>query len=49
MLSLVNAINAHDLGTLIQFKSIKPGGLLCSYGPKSKYFYSKTLTEEKYE
>ena len=43
MLSLVNAINAHDLATLIQLKSVKPAGLLCLYGPKSKYFYTKTL------
>ena len=34
---------------IMQFKSVKPAGLLCSYGPKSKYLYTKTLTEEKWK
>ena len=49
MLSLVNAINAQELGTLIQFKSVNPAGLLCLYGPQSKYLHTKTLTEKTCE
>lgn len=40
MLSLVNAINAHDLGTSIQLKSVKPAGHLCLYGPRINILYT---------